>query len=615
MSRKEIASTRPPEHARLRWLVGPAFVLHATMLTVGVLSSSPTRNEVAHIPAGLDYWHTAHFQLYNANPPLSKLIATLPVLNRAVRVDEGAVIAAPGQRIEWETAQRFAVVNDYRYNNIVISCRFFHFVWSLLGCLIVLRWASEAYGCCGGLLSLALWCFGPNVIANAIIVSPDLPCAVAGLSATYAFWRFLRAGTVGWAATAGVLLGIAELTKFTLLILYAIWPLTSVCHVLDRRSVVAFRTLPFRNKLGRAALIASLSVLVINLGYGFAGSLTPLGEYEFVSRTLTGQIGDGSGNRFRDGWAGSILVPLPYDYLTGIDVQRRDLEGGMPPSYLAGEWRDTGWWYYYLYGLAVKVPLGTLALVFWSLWLTICRSRLSAAWADEITLWLPALAILAAASSQTGFSHHFRYVLPMAPFVFIATGKLAGYICWKTWKRGALVITLLGWSVISSLSVYPHSLSYFNELAGGPDRGHEHLVDSNIDWGQDLFFFQKWAHQHPEARPLGVAYFNYIDYRIVLKEEFDEVPPDPPAGRELTNANEAARYGPHPGWFAADIHNLMDPSGRCHYLMRSFKPVAKAGYSIFIYHITPEEAARVRREMSLPPLPKEDKKEPPQKPA
>jgi hypothetical protein len=33
-----------------------------------------------------------------------------------------------------------------------------------------------------------------------------------------------------------------------------------------------------------------------------------------------------------------------------------------------------------------------------------------------------------------------------------------------------------------------------------------------------------------------------------------------------------------------------------------FQPVAKAGYSIFIYHITPEQAAAARHDLGLPPL-------------
>jgi hypothetical protein len=131
------------------------------------------------------------------------------------------------------------------------------------------------------------------------------------------------------------------------------------------------------------------------------------------------------GNRFRDCWWGVLPVPLPADYVSGIDLQRHDFEGHMPPSFLAGEWRQGGWWYYCLFGLAVKVPLGAWALVLWSLVLFLLRRPPGTPFLDELTLWLPAAAILALVSSQTGFNQHLRYVLPLAPFAFIAAAKLA----------------------------------------------------------------------------------------------------------------------------------------------------------------------------------------------
>jgi hypothetical protein len=92
-----------------------------------------------------------------------------------------------------------------------------------------------------------------------------------------------------------------------------------------------------------------------------------------------------------------------------------------------------------------------------------------------------------------------------------------------------------------------------------------------------------WVERHPEAESIGLAYTSAIDYRI-LGAEYERVPTQP-----------------LPGWFGVDVRNLMDPSGRYQYFLL-FRPVAKAGYSIFIYHITPDEADRVRRSVGFPPL-------------
>jgi hypothetical protein len=148
-------------------------------------------------------------------------------------------------------------------------------------------------------------------------------------------------------------------------------------------------------------------------------------------------------------------------------------------------------------------------------------------WRNELVLHAPAVVILFFVSSQTGFNHHSRYILHAMPFLYITIGRLfskhgergriiapistpASPGCWGPWAT-SLALPLapwlaggiaLTWSVASSLAIYPHSLSYFNELAGGPENGHAHLVDSNIDWGQDLLYLKAWIDEHPEARPI-----------------------------------------------------------------------------------------------------------------
>ncbi len=84
----------------------------------------------------------------------------------------------------------------------------------------------------------------------------------------------------------------------------------------------------------------ALSVWIINLGYGFSGSGSPLGRLEFVSRALAGDRGPrGEGaaaapaaNRFRGTWLGRIGVPVPDDYVEGIDRRWHEWETAPPPG-------------------------------------------------------------------------------------------------------------------------------------------------------------------------------------------------------------------------------------------------------------------------------------------
>jgi hypothetical protein len=177
--------------------------------------------------------------------------------------------------------------------------------------------------------------------------------------------------------------------------------------------------------------------------------------------------------------------------------------------------------------------------------------------------------------------------------------------------------------VVSSLQVYPCSLSYFNELAVGPANGHRHLVDSNIDWGQDALRLKEWLDDHPEARPLRLAYFNTVDPRIIGLE-FSLAEPGP-NGVFTRDPDYTRHLGPQPGYVAISVNFLEGMPGRApdgrgnwhvvaphtYAYLRNFQSIARAGYSIYIYHITLVEANRVRESYGLPPLPVQPQQQPP----
>lgn len=104
------------------------------------------------------------------------------------------------------------------------------------------------------------------------------------------------------------------------------------------------------HEIGQLSVMVILSAFIINVGYGFEGSFQRISDYWFQSRTMTmanflANVSAGKGNRFADTWLGALPVPLPKNYLQGIDAQKLDFERGLD-SYLRGQWADPGWWYY-----------------------------------------------------------------------------------------------------------------------------------------------------------------------------------------------------------------------------------------------------------------------------
>jgi 4-amino-4-deoxy-L-arabinose transferase-like glycosyltransferase len=450
------------------------------------------------------------------------------------------------------------------------------------------------------------------------MITPDTGATALGAASCYLFWKWLRQPTWGWAIAAGITLGLAELCKMSWIILFVLWPLTWVAWQL---TWFRERETRWGEQIRQLGLALTLAVLLINLGYGFEETGRPLGSFRFFSAALKGVdphtngeaveshwVQLSPGNRFQGTWAAAIPILLPSNYVAGIDNQRLDFEQGYR-SYLRGEWRHGGWWYYYLYGLAVKWPIGTWVVLVLAAGLWILRFPFGPGLRNELILLAPAITLLVLVSSQTGFNHHLRYILPIFPILFIWAGRTvmpgtATYLKATAW----LAVTA---AAVSSLAVYPHSMSYFNELAGGPERGHEHLLDSNMDWGQDLLYLKRWLDEHPEAQALGLAFFGRFDPNAA-GIEFTLPPVLPPSPDEWAGL-PLDQLGPRPGWYAVSV-NLMHGAhvrvsagggksvnleeGFFEYF-RWFKPVARAGYSIYIYHLDYDECNRVRADHGL----------------
>ncbi len=601
--------------------------VHVALVAWGAAVHSPTYDETGYVPAGLYHLTTGNFDLCPVNPPLPRMVAAVPLLALRPTADfanDGAL--ARGEF--FATGRRFIDVNGRRAQTLYVAARWACLPFTVLGAYVAYRWASELYGGWAGLTATVLWCVCPNFLGHAQLATPDVPAAAVGLWANWLFWGWLKRPDWAGALLTGVALGAAELTKTTWLVLYGVWPLLWVASEFVRRAewlgapgLAGARGVALRG--GQLAVTLVLSIYVLNLGYGFEGTGTPLGEFQFRCRALAGDEAADRyqpGNRFADSWLARVPVPLPHAYVTGVDQVRHVLQWGYP-SYLRGTWRDHGWWYYYLYGLAVKTPVSTIVLMALAavgavVGLGGARPRQKGAWFAEAVMLAPAACVLVLVSSQTGINHHLRYVLPAVPYLYIFASRLAGTRTDENgpseatavartsgWRaplvRHVAVAVLLAGAAIESLWNSPHCMSFFNVPAGGPANGHAHLVDSNIDWGQDLLYLRDWLDEHPEAQPLNLAFFGNFDPRA-FGIEF-QLPPR--LGDELPDGTTpaAAAAALPPGWYAVSVNflrgyriPLSDGTGGTEYpgpeaftYFQHLTPVARAGYSIYVYHVRP----------------------------
>jgi hypothetical protein len=171
--------------------------------------------------------------------------------------------------------------------------------------------------------------------------------------------------------------------------------------------------------------------------------------------------------------------------------------------------------------MLVKVPHGTQLL--WGIALLtmfIVRRNLIR---DEMIVILPAACLFILVSSQTIFSHHFRYVLPALALLLVLTGRIGVLFterrfCFYYWTRATALLAVSA-TVCSTAAAYPHSLAYFNEACGGMKNGHNHLQHSSFDWGQDLFHSLDVAEElikTPDVHEVVILYHGLYDPAMLV---------------------------------------------------------------------------------------------------
>jgi len=651
----------PPDRPGPR-LTGLLVVLllgaHYALAVDSLRRENPTVDEVAHLPAGVSYWQKGTFRLYHHNPPLPKLVAALPVVIAGVETGPlyGMTSWTSDPPSQADFGFAFAFYNAPRYLELFAAARTVMPAFSVVGGLFVFAWSARLYGRAGGLLSLALWCLCPNILAHARLVTGDVAGASMAVAATYLFWSYLRRPTWGRAALAGVVLGLAELTKFSLLLLYGYWPLLWTVRIaIEREYSGGLRRLA--REAGQGAAMVAISLVVIGAGYGFEGIGRPLGSFTFQSRTLTRPIVPTAEvaarpvgrnwiaelalryrvNRFRGTFLGRVPAPLPYHFLTGFDEQRIETEGiplvwrdptARPdqvqgyPVYLDGTLRRTGWWYYYLACLAYKVPEGTWIVLAASAVALVSSRRGRGAWFDEFAVLAFPTIVLVAITAYTDINLGIRYVLPVFPFAFVAAGKVvpwAGSLVGRARTAATAVVWLaLGLTATQTALIHPSYLASFNWASGGPDRGSEHLIDSNLDWGQDLVTLKRWMAANRPGRPVGLAYFGQVNPSLFLlrDEDFPWFLPASLPGTTFDVRGTGARRPAgslRPGVYAVSaslvrglawrVYDVGDPSrtwspswdareGAFGYYA-DLTPVAKVGHSIFVYDLSQADCDRI----------------------
>ena len=505
--------------------------LGAVLAITSLAGDSITFDETAHLVTGYSYLKTGDFRL-SFHLPLAKVWCAAPLLfidNQWPVADEN-----------WRRGDFFTIgktwlfdLNDGERMLIFARCMMVILLLATQFCIYLI--GKQLFGRRAGLFALLLSVFSPTFLAHGRLVTTDLSLTLVALLTLLAFGRLFEKISLGRLIAAAFALSALSLTKVSwVLVLPAVvvMGLVAIFSKEPIRCKLFWRKQPagkegngsdalFKHRLSKFAVTVvafAISGVVVWLSiwtfYGWRYSPF-LGEdreealmYSVPSegqalpttmeQTWEVVMTDREGKQ-RHGPVVSIirlvrnyrLLPESYIYAVAYTVHSTLWHS----AYLLGKTlKDPSVWYFPI-AFAIKTPLSVIFLfaagitsVFAGLVPMAKRRILMAGFVSFAVIYG-----LVAITSSINIGH--RHILPLYPAIMVfggASAELLNRRCLR-WFIGLAV----AWLIIANLWIHPHYLAYFNELVGGPGRGHLYLADSNIDWGQDIKRLAKYAKEHP----------------------------------------------------------------------------------------------------------------------
>jgi len=394
------------------------------------------------------------------------------------------------------------------------ACRFILLQFGVILGLVVFNWSRELYGASGGLISLILYCFCPNILAHAPLITPDMTLSCFALFTTWRLWKLAKKHNIQNLIWAGLGFGFMLLSKHTGMLLGLILFVTDVVY---RSAADQINWRSWRGTwsgLRHWTILIAIAVLIVWAAYGFqvAPMIWPSGA--------------------------RIWTPAA-PYFQGAIIQYEQSRD--PHSFfLMGMSSDSGWWYYFVVVCLIKIPVALLLLLGG---LVLVKRRPGCrGYVDELFLALPFGLLFLYLSCFNTIQNGFRYLLPFYPLLLIMLGNYGPALHRSLTVRISSGLLIL-WLVISTLLAWPNYISYFNELIGGSRQGYHWLGDSNVDWGQDLKELKRFTSERGIDR-IQLSYFGTADpahYGInyeYLPSSNAPLQPTPP----LPEGQEPARF-------------------------------------------------------------------------
>jgi 4-amino-4-deoxy-L-arabinose transferase-like glycosyltransferase len=578
--------------ARYSVVAGLLLLLMAILAGGAALRESVTIDEVSHIGAGVSYLQKFDLRLNEEHPPLTKVLAALPLVLRGTRADYS--------HISWTISEKFfpAYMGQWvfgewlltKWNNPVTTL-----AWARLPMLLLtlaLGWvlyvcARRLGGNWGGLLCLSVYVSTPAFLAFGPLVHTDIAVTLFSLLALWRFAEIWQNPNRKNAMLFALALAGALLSKFTAGILFfafVAFALSTRWRAVPGQPLAKPEARAWRRLRWRVTLQGVLWAAVAVYLFYFIFSLNQTSDVLY-------RLGHGS-----------AAVPLrrllmpPWLYLRGVLMV---LITASRPTFILGHSYPHGVWFYFPVLFVLKSPLGFLGLLALAAALALRQKGRDGANAPTIpaefairwrVLWVALIVF-------TGFCllsrldlsiRHFSVPLALLMLLLAAMPRMVERLRLSAPTAGRLIGAAGGVLALSCLftavRAYPYYFPYINALSVGHP-AYELVNDSNLDWNQSLPEVKRFADQHGLQRiDLDPHGFNDPTVTVPQAEFWDCQKP--------TAADDGQ-------WAVVSATMIMDDHN-CVWLMQ-YAPQTLAGGSMYAIHLP--EHIPAAGSLGGPPLP------------
>lgn len=531
-------------------LVALALTLFATLRIVATYPVfSHTFDEPAHIACGMEYLDKGVYKLEPQHPPLARVAAALGAYLTGIHYPDHSDAPSP----EFEMSGRGLVIlySGGHYDRTLMLARLGILPFFWVACFVVYRWGRRYFGPVAAAVSVFFFSFLPPVLAHAGLATTDMALTAFLGAAFLTALVWMESPTPRNAAWFGLAGGLAILSKFSCLAFFPVCAgLALLWYIVEERPGIGVLARAALRRIPGLCLAGAIAFLLIWAGYRFS-----FGRVDFAG----------------------IRLPFPELYQGIQAVAKHDKEGHL--GYLLGTVRLKGFWYYYPVVLAVKTPLGFLALA--------AAGAALALWNRRALRQARLPLAFAAGILAVGFFSHInigvRHVLPI--YIGLSIVAAAGAVhaisqpAGRKWLRYGMLLAAL-WFAASSLLSHPDYLAYFNELAGSEPE--KILVDSDLDWGQDLKRLSQ------RLREIGAP---EVYLAVFANASFEKEHDFPPSYQSYPDR-------PGPGWNAVGVSNWKllrlgaHSNFNIHIWPDQVRPLERVGKSILLYYFQPAPAGR-----------------------